>query len=251
MNIQELKTIGLTEGEIRIYNALLELGETTRTELAKKSRVSPSKVYDVADRLRKKGIISSVKKNGVLHFSAANPEKIKVFLEQKEKDIKKEKELVNKLLPELLTKYKKIEEETDVEVFYGWEGMKTVYTDIAKKLKPGEFNYIFGASSGVNSDRADIFFTQQYREKRQSGFATKIIFNEDMRKNKQRTSIFKEKPNEIKFLKQKTFTELNVYKNTVLFIMLLNTPMIIRVRNKEAAKSFKDYFNNLWRIAKP
>ena len=64
MDLTDLKRIGLTEGEIKIYNALLELGETTRTELAKKSGISPSKIYDVANRLLEKGIISSVKKNG-------------------------------------------------------------------------------------------------------------------------------------------------------------------------------------------
>lgn len=48
--MEELKQIGLTQGEIKIYKALLDIGETTRTELAKKSGISPSKVYDVANR---------------------------------------------------------------------------------------------------------------------------------------------------------------------------------------------------------
>ena len=73
MNIQDLSKIGLTEGEIKIYDALLELGETTRTRLAKKSGISPSKIYDVINRLVEKGIVSVVKKQGVLHFSAASP----------------------------------------------------------------------------------------------------------------------------------------------------------------------------------
>ncbi|MBU1854934.1 MAG: helix-turn-helix domain-containing protein, partial [Nanoarchaeota archaeon] len=49
--LTELTKLGLTKGEIRIYEALLELGETTRTKLAKKSGVSPSKIYDVTNRL--------------------------------------------------------------------------------------------------------------------------------------------------------------------------------------------------------
>ena len=80
MKLIELKRVGLTDGEIKIYDALLELGETTRTKLAKKSGISPSKIYDVANRLLEKGIISSVKKQGVIHFSAADPERIKDFI---------------------------------------------------------------------------------------------------------------------------------------------------------------------------
>lgn len=250
MDIKDLKKIGLTEGEIKIYNALLELGETTRTKLSKKSGISPSKIYDVANRLLEKGIISSVKKNGVIHFSPANPERIKDFLQQKEEEITKEKKLVDQLLPALLLKYQKTEEDTDVEVFYGWGGMKTAFDDIIKKLTKKDYNYIFGASKGHNTKQADIFFSQYHRKKRKKGFGTKIIFNEDMRKNQKRISIFKEEPNELRFLHQDTFTEINLYKNTVLLIMLLQKPIVIRVKNKEAAKSFKKFFDELWSVAK-
>ncbi len=251
MELADLKKIGLTEGEIRIYDALLDLGESTRTELAKKSGISPSKIYDVANRLLEKGIISSVKKNGVIHFSAADPEKFKDYLQHKEAEIEKEKKLVNQLLPTLLAKYQKTEEETDIEVFYGWDGMKTAFDGIVKALKPGEFNYIFGASKGFSSKQADIFFSQYYQKKRKRGFGTKIIFNEDVRENKQRTSIFREKPNEIRFLHQDTFTEINLYKNTVLIIMLLKKPIVMRIKNKEAADSFKKFFDTIWNMATP
>ena len=202
MELADLKKIGLTEGEIKIYDALLDLGESTRTELAKKSGVSPSKIYDVANRLLEKGIISSVKKNGVIHFSAADPEKLKDFLQHKEAEIKKEKELVDQLLPTLLAKYQQTEKETDIEVFYGWEGMKTAFDDVIKILERGENNYVFGASKGYNSKQADIFFSQYYQKKRKKGFGTKIIFNEDVKENEKRTAIFREKPNEIRFLLQ-------------------------------------------------
>jgi|GEM_PF-3681316 len=39
--------------------------------------------------------------------------------------------------------------------------------------------------------------------------------------------------------------------NTVLFIMLLKQPIIIRVHNQEAADSFRTYFETLWQQARP
>ncbi|MFC1732835.1 TrmB family transcriptional regulator [candidate division KSB1 bacterium] len=187
MDISDLKKIGLTEGEIKIYDALLELGETTRTQLAKKSGISPSKIYDVANRLLEKGIISSVKKDGVIHFSAADPDRLKDFLEKKENDLQKEKDIVDKILPTLLLKYQKTEQEIDVEVFYGWEGMKTVFNDIVKTLGKGDMNYIFGASMGLASKQADIFFSSYYKRMDEKKYITKIIFNEDVRPHKDRT----------------------------------------------------------------
>lgn len=250
MELSDLRKIGLTDGEIKIYSALLELGETTRTELSKKSGVSPSKIYDVANRLLEKGIISSVKKDGVLHFCAADPSKIKDFIEQKHKDIENEEKLIENMLPMLIAKYSKTEEEADVEVFYGWEGMKTAFQDILKKMTKQDTNYIFGASKGYNSKQADIFFSQYYQKKKNIGFGTKIIFNEEVRSNKQRTSLFSDKPNEMRFLYNDTFTEINLYKDNVLIIMLLSKPIVIRVKSREAADSFKKFFDTLWNIAK-
>jgi len=250
MELQDLKKIGLTTGEINVYEALIDLGETTRTELAKKSGVSPSKIYDVANRLIEKGIISSVKKNGIIHFSALNPEKIKDYIEQKEKDIEKEKILIDSMLPMLLTRYQKTDEKTDVEVFYGWEGMKTAFNDIIKSLNKGEFNYVFGAGKGIDDKQSDRFFSQYYMKKKEKGFGTKIIFNEELRGNNYRTQIFKEKPNQLRFLNHETVSEINIYKNKTLIILLLKKPIIIRIKNQEAADSYKQFFDTLWSQAK-
>ena len=117
MAIIDLKQIGLTEGEIRVYEALLDLGESTKTKLAKRSGISPSNIYDVTNRLLEKGLISKVEKNGVAHFSVASPKHLLTFIEEKEKDITKEKQLVNNLLPELIAKFSKTKEKVSVEVF--------------------------------------------------------------------------------------------------------------------------------------
>ncbi|MCK4589982.1 MAG: helix-turn-helix domain-containing protein [Nanoarchaeota archaeon] len=250
MDLKDLKKIGLTEGEIKLYNALLELGESTRTQLAKKSGISPSKIYDVANRLLEKGIISAVKKNHIIHFSPASPERLKDFLEQKEKEIQKEKQIVNQLLPQLLLKYQKTEEETDIEVFYGWEGMKTCYDGIVKALGKGDENFIFGASMGKAPKRADAFFNQYNQKVSKKGYKLKIIFNEDVRGYKERVTYYL-KNHKVRYLHQETFTEFNFYKDTVLFIMLLKKPIVIRVKNKEAADSFKKFFKTMWKIAQP
>jgi predicted transcriptional regulator len=252
MNIQDLSKIGLTEGEIKIYDALLELGETTRTRLAKKSGISPSKIYDVINRLVEKGIVSVVKKHGVLHFHAANPDRLMDFLEKKEDEIRNERMLVESLLPSLLARYGETKEKLDVEVFYGWEGMKTVYWDIAKSLKKGDDNYVFGASMGLDPKQADIFFSKYYKESEKKGYSTKIIFNENVRGNKERTGYYHtHKQHSVRYLYQDTFTEFNFYKDTVLFVMLLKKPIVIRVRNKEAANSFRKFIETIWKQAKP
>lgn len=251
MDVRDLTKIGLTEGEVKVYDALLDLGETTRTELAKKSGISPSKIYDVINRLIEKGIVSAVKKQGVLHFSAANPDRITDFLEHKEEEIKNERKIIEKMMPSLMARYSETKEKTDIEVFYGWEGMKTVYSDIAKTLSKGEISYVFGASLGLDPRQSDLFFSRYYRLAEKKGYSINIIFNEDVRGHLDRTGyLHTHKQHKVKYLYQSTFTELNLYKDTVLFIMLLKKPIVVRVRNKEAADSFKKFFATMWKQAK-
>ena len=63
MDKQILREIGLTEGEIKVYLALLKIGQAKKTELAKESGVSSSKIYEICGRLQKKGIVGTIIKD--------------------------------------------------------------------------------------------------------------------------------------------------------------------------------------------
>ena len=76
MDIKLLLEAGLTEGEVKVYLALLEIGETTTGPLIKKAKVSASKCYDILERLIQKGLVSSSVKANMKYFSAADPKRI-------------------------------------------------------------------------------------------------------------------------------------------------------------------------------
>jgi len=251
MDLKDLRKIGLTEGEIKVYEALLSLGECTKTTLAKKSGISPSNIYDVTNRLIEKGIVSKVEKNGISHFSSANPKHILDFLEQKQKDIEKEKDFVNQILPSLLLKFKETEEKIHVEVFQGWNGMKTIFEDLIDECNKGEECFVFGASKGESEKQADIFFLKYSRLRAEKGIITKIVFNEEIKKRKDRIDFFlKSKQYQIKFLKQTTPAEIMLYRNKSCIIILTKEPLIIRISSKEVTNSFKQYFDIMWKISK-
>ena len=251
MELQQLRNIGLTDGEIKIYQALLDLGECTKTTLAKKSGVSPSNIYDITNRLLEKGIISKVDKNGVAHFSPANPKRIFDFLEQKKNNIESEKTEFLSILPILLNKFNQSKDSVNVEVYYGWEGMRTVFEDLLSECKKGDKNYVFGASKGEKEELAESFFSKYSRARQEKGIITSIIFNEDIKSDKERVSFFmKSKYYHVKFLQQTTPTEIMIYKNRTCIILLTKEPLIIRITGKEAADSFKQYFDLMWKIAK-
>ncbi|MFC1723085.1 TrmB family transcriptional regulator [Nanoarchaeota archaeon] len=251
ISLKELKKIGLTDGEISVYQALLELGETTKTSLAKRSKIAPSNIYDITNRLAEKGMISKTKKNNITHFAPASPRHIYDFLEKKEQDINKEKDIVKNILPSLMAKYQEKKKSVRVETFFGWNGMKTVFEDLLHECTTRDTNLIFGASKGESTTQADMFFLKYSRAREEKGIKTKIIFNKELKKRKERISFFqKSKKYNIRFLDQSTPAEIMLYKDKTCIIILTKEPLVIRITGKEATDSFKQYFDVLWKTAK-
>ncbi|MBP7708541.1 hypothetical protein KA107_02555 [Candidatus Pacearchaeota archaeon] len=252
MALEKLKDIGLSDGEIRVYEALLDLGEATKTNLAKSSGVSPSNIYDITNRLIKKGIVSKVEKNGIAHFSPANPKHIIDFIKEKEKEINTQKEVVENLLPGLLLRFNNTNEKVNVEVFNSWNGLKTVFEDLIEECVKDDENFVFGASRGNEQTerKADNFFPLYSRLRAEKGIKTQIIFNEALRNNKRLSYISKSKKYEKKFLVQTTPAEIMLYKDKACIIILTNEPLVIRITSSDVFKSFKQQFDVLWKIAK-
>jgi len=65
--------LGLTEYELKIYAASVELGRATANRIAKKTGIPRTSVYSTLDRLQEKGLVALERKKGVQAFLAASP----------------------------------------------------------------------------------------------------------------------------------------------------------------------------------
>ena len=68
MDTKILESAGFTNGEVRVYLSLLELGETTTGDIIKKSKITGSKVYEILDKLIEKGLVSYIIKEKTKHY---------------------------------------------------------------------------------------------------------------------------------------------------------------------------------------
>jgi len=117
MDTKPLEKIGLTKSEIRVYLALLKLGQTTAGPIVDEAKVTRSKIYDILERLKNKGLVSYITKESTKYFSAADPKSLLDYLEEKEKEIQDDKESVKEILPELLLQQTLVEKKKIAEIF--------------------------------------------------------------------------------------------------------------------------------------
>jgi len=127
--LDDIQKLGLGEKEARVYLAALELGNATMQELAEKSGVKRTSIYNFLDEMKQRKLLFEVKKNGKVYIQAGNPE---VLVSQAEKQLKDLKES----LPFLSGLYSEPVNKSKVKFFLGTESLKNLYKEIWKKGEP-------------------------------------------------------------------------------------------------------------------
>ncbi len=243
-----LQKIGLTEGEIRVYLALLELGSTTSYNITKKSRISGSKVYEVLDRLMAKGLASFIIRNGVKYFEASPPERILDYLDEKEEQIEKEKIEIKKVVPQLILR-QKAARKAEAKIFTGFEGLKTANEDIISTLKRGEEWLSMGLTDQPKA--WEIYFTKRQKVRAAKGIVHRHLLNEKYAPLYEQRKILPHTEFRLLPAEFEMPTSTEIYDNKVLILILApENPLAILIESEAVAKSFRKYFYALWKTAK-
>ncbi len=247
MDTTVLESIGLTRNEIKVYLALLKLGQSTAGPIVDEAKVTRSKIYDLLERLKNKGLVSSIIKESTNYFSAANPHSIMDYLEKKEQTIKAEKQAITNLLPQLMLEQSLSTHKKMAEIFIGIRGMHNAFNVLIAEFDQKELYYAFGAGKGENIAQIQLFFSQLHQKRVAKKVKSSIIFNESSRGFF--SSQEKSKYVQVRYLSHSTPAAINIYKNYVLIAILNQEPITFLINNKETADSFKEYFKIMWDIA--
>lgn len=254
MNERIFEEIGLTEAEKRVYLALLELGDSTRSEIVNKSQVAGSKIYELLEKLQEKGLASIYIKNKVKHFKPTNPEQILNYLEEKKEKIKKIEEQTKSIIPVLLSKYNSSKEDQEVELITGIKGLEIIFREQIDILKKGETCYVIGGTWGTGDIEETIiqaFFEKIHLMREQKKIKTKMLFNHSQKQTTQKLYSHKKYPStQTRYLEHTSPVAINTYKDRTAIIIFGKKISSIHIKSKDVANSFKEYFNLLWKTAK-
>ncbi len=246
METKLLEEIGLSEGETKVYLALIKLGITKTGNLALQAGVSTSKVYKILNRLEKKGLVGHIIKNNVRHYRSLDPNRLIDYIEEKEKTLEEKKELVRKLIPEIITAQKNKKKPTEATIYHGTKAVANIFKNVIDELHAGDMYYVIGASyiSGLRP-----FFSLHHKRRAQKGIKLKMLANYDTKDNLEKNTYLKA---EVKFLPQYliTNTEIVFYNNKLLMVLWTLDPYCFVIEDEDAVKSFRKYFDTFWKIAK-
>ena len=170
-----LEDIGLTNGQIKVYLALIELGETTSGPIIKKSKLQNSVVYNALNQLIQNGLVTYIQKGKRKYFSTTDPKNLSKFIQEK-------KERVDELIPKLIEKRKVSKQKQEAQVFRGWKGLYTAFNECMESLKEGS-DYI-GFPPGYekdDSEQAKQFFRELQKKRSKKQYNVKFIVKEQLK----------------------------------------------------------------------
>jgi len=243
MDKQEvLKKFGLSEKEINVFIANLQLGAATVNELAKKSNVFRTYCYDILKSLMEKGLVRYFIKSGVKYFETVEPEKLIAILHEREDQVKS-------ILPELNLLRASFIEKPKVEFYEGKEGIKTIHEDIIK-TKPSEV-LVYGDTE-KHSEIMQWYFPRYIKERIKHKIKTRVITE------RTKLTILQIKNTDKKELRKTKFFpgEFNyptlkyIYGNKIAMISLGNNIIGIVLENKDLAEAETRAFELLWKVAR-
>jgi len=242
--------LGLTKGEIAVYLALLKRGNSSIGNIVKESKVTKSKVYDILDRLKDKGLASKSLKNNVMHYTAAPPNFLIELIEKKEKEITEQKQSLEKIMPELNAIQHLALQKERTEIFEGFRGLKNAFQIIANEFEQDQEFLVIGVDKTLNQQQLN-FFRNYHKIKKKSKIKTKVIFTTNL-KGVSEYHLPQDKYNKERYLQQSSAVPINIYKDIIIIPLLEagEKEITILIRNKKLAEGFKQYFYTLWKISK-
>lgn len=233
MDIKEaLEQIGLSTNEIKVYLFLVNHGSSKAGKIARITQIQRSSAYSAINSLTHKGLIGFVLVGKVKYFQATPPERLLEYIREQE-------EIVKDIMPDLKKKQKK--EEGQISLYKGRRGVMTVFKDI---IRTGIDNDVFG-DDGQLSEKMPVFCKQFVREQNRIGMKTRLLCRLGRYTPYSKGSIFR-------FVDEDTESPVatNIYGNKIAIIVWTEEPEAIIIENEAAAKSYKSYFEFMWRRAK-
>ena len=138
MNQEIYSGLGLSPNEAKIYESLIQKGESSVSEIAIAAKIHRRNAYDALERLINKGLCFQIFSTTENRYNAVDPDKLMELFREKE-------ERLREVLPELKKKFITRVAPEEAYIYRGYEGLKNIWRDV---VRVGKESYFIGAKGG-------------------------------------------------------------------------------------------------------
>jgi sugar-specific transcriptional regulator TrmB len=240
----------LTNGEARIYQTLVELGESSIGNVIKISKVSHSKVYDVLKRLSEKGLVSSINKNGRQYFSAAEPERLSELVAEEKERLQTIQRKIGDVIRQLGARKNTATPVSVLSAYEGMKGMKSVIDSTLDKLRKNDEILILGSPRRIG-EHLGGYLKDWQRRRLAKGVVCKLIVDVDAPSwsDSWWTESKKKKRTFSRRSKLVSPAYIIITKGSVATVYFSSKILAFIIEHEDIAKRYREFFDELWKVA--
>ncbi len=243
--LTELRGLGFSEKESRVYLASVKLGTSTMQKISKMSGVNRATTYVLVEALIKRGLMSSVTKGKKRYFTVEAPEKLQSILELERTQLKEKEQMVDNVVPKLAELFDAThgQNKPQVRFYEGKNGLMAVRDEVLKSKEKKAYSLF-------NNDKILEVFTEEERKafsaKRISkGVVSNLLYTSSrgaVLKDDSRTKTdFTYIPNDI----YNSPIDITVFDYKVVITSLKEPLLSVLIESQDIADSFKQMFELL------
>jgi len=230
---EKLQQAGLTGNEAKVYLELLKKGELSANQIAKNIGMDRTLTYTVLNHLIEKGQVNYVIKKNKKIFSCSNPENLLNSIKAKEI-------LIGDLIGELKKVKTQKQAKTEINIYEGKEGIRTLMKEI---IKTKQF-LAFGGTGRAYDLLYEMPAIAKQSEKTKA--SARVIIGKEYKGHE----FTKYKNIKAKSIDIKSEATTSIFGDCVSIHLIKDKPIVIIIKNKDIADSYRNYFNYMWNKAK-
>lgn len=232
-----LHSLNLTEAQASVYAAALELGVANMQQLATKSGIKRTSIYNFIEEMKERGFIVEITKRKRTMYSAVAPEQL----------VEIEKTRLAELehaLPELRAIQNESMTKPRVAFYDGIEGIKEVYADILKDKKE---IVAFEDLENMKKVLPDSFYRWFPTERARRNITIKSILR-DSPEARKITELDIRLLRKTKLINSSDWkTEINIYGDKVaLMSYRTKIPFCVLIEDHNIAETLRSAWKELW-----
>lgn len=235
--LQELIQYGLSEPEANVYLICLKTGQATANRISELANYPRSTTYDILERLKNSGLVSTCIVDNKTNFIANSPETLLFLLNEKKDSIKR-------VIGDLQKIYNQVGEKPKAEVFQGKIAIIKLFDEILSTAKE---LYVIGSQG--NALEKIGYHPEKFRVRR---IENKIKIKQILEDSTEARNIPKDKFTEIRYLKSQSDSREGtfIFEDYVYHIIFQYEISAIKIKSKDHSDAMKITFNALWKSAK-
>ncbi len=233
-----LKSLGLSEHEVVVYLALLKIGGSLASTVAKEAGMKRTTVYAVLKTLGEKGFVSVYFRKNKRYYYAQQPQRLARYFEKK-------LELFTNIIPTLESLGRKQDQQLGLRFIETKEELETFYTGLLAQYKNKKY-CIIGSLHGWE-DIDPEFFKRFRVERGRANIKTRLLLTADSREDNPPDSKLLR---DVRYLpvKYNFKSTIDIYPDQILIVSPHLSSLAVVVAVPAMVDIFKSIFEVMWEM---